>query len=138
MSSRVLIIEDDLAQKPLWDSIIRRNFDSPRTDWAVSGEEAKRHFDASIETKSHYDLIVVDLFLAGSDTGLDFLSHLHNLTSTTPILLVSAADEVELRRHFEAVPPHMKILAKPLNVPKCERALQSLLQKEEWPYDHAF
>ncbi len=70
---RVLIVEDDLALQPFWTLIVKRCFDRVIMDWAVSSEHALQMVATLNKSGFGYDLIVVDLFLAGSDTGYEFL-----------------------------------------------------------------
>ena len=82
----VLIVEDDLSQQPLWQHIILRSCKEAKLTWAVSAEQAltimkESNLSSQLSSNSpedkdiaKFDLIVVDLFLAGSQTGLDFLN----------------------------------------------------------------
>lgn len=126
MKDGILVIEDDLALRPMWESIASRNFGLKNLDWAVSAEEAKRIYQKAIMKNQPYAVIIVDVFLAGSDTGLDFIKYIHSLGQQTPILLVSAALEADLKKLFDKTMDYVQVLTKPLNVPKCEKALEKI------------
>lgn len=131
MEDKVLIIEDDLTTKPLWEHVARRNFGPGNMDWAVNVEEAIRLFQTSIRKNEPYSLVVTDVFLAGSKTGLDFIVHARSLGQRTPILLISAAEETELKKSVDSIFAPFEVLSKPLSVPKCERMLEKIFTNRQ-------
>ena len=115
--SKVLVVEDDLSLRPFWSMTIRRAMQGSEIDWAVSAEEALR----MLRLNPPYALVITDIFLAGAGTGVDVLrSHLIDPRKTKR-LLVSAANEKEIRGQISI--EDAVILTKPLNLPKCERAI---------------
>lgn len=124
---RVLIVEDDLALQPFWSVVLKRCFSTWHSDWAVSGEQAENLISKSYTQNLPYQLIISDIFLAGSITGLDLIKH-RPQDCQTKFLLVSIADEVRVRSAVTQSRIPNVILTKPLNVPKCERAIFDLLQ----------
>lgn len=135
MNEKILVIEDDLALKPLWELISRRNFGPSHLDWAVSADEAEKLFQKSVQNNTPYALVVVDVFLSGSDTGLDFIKNTRALGHKTPVILVSSISETDLKKTYDAVLNPVAVLTKPLNVPRCERLLESILsEKKDWNY----
>lgn len=121
----VLIVEDDLSLRPLWTVIIRRCSEMARIDWAVSSEEAEKIIK-DCGKKDPFDLIIADLFLAGSNTGLEFLGSSEVQKTQALTMLVSLASQSELEEYCRKLLPNAKIVAKPLNVVKCERAINEL------------
>ena len=67
---RILVAEDDLSLWPMWDVIVKRCIPSAEVRWAVSSEEAKRLINESFEDDMSFDVVISDLFLAGSETCL--------------------------------------------------------------------
>lgn len=135
MNEKILVIEDDLALKPLWELISRRNFGPSNLDWAVSADEAEKLFQKSVQNNTPYALVVVDVFLSGSDTGLDFIKKTRSLGHKTPVILVSSISETDLKKTYDAVLNPVAVLTKPLSVPRCERLLESILsEKKDWNY----
>ena len=124
---KILIVEDDLSQKPLWSHVISRFSSSTEIEWVVSSEQAKKLIENSKTQSIPYDLIIVDLFLAGSDTGLDFLrsSEVRDLGVKT--ILVSAADKEILESHMKRESGNTMVIIKPLNTQKCTQALKEIL-----------
>lgn len=135
MVNRILVIEDDLAIKPMWEHIARRNFGPNNLDWAVNVEEAIKLYEEAMLKEQPYSLIVTDIFLAGSETGLDFITHTRERGNTSPVLLVSAASESDLKQSFDKILHPIEVLAKPLSVPKCEKVLERIMphQNSEQP-----
>lgn len=135
MNEKILVIEDDLALKPLWELISRRNFGPSNLDWAVSADEAEKLFQKSVQNNTPYALVVVDVFLSGSDTGLDFIKNTRSQGHKTPVILVSSISEADLKKTYDAVLNPVAVLTKPLSVPRCERLLESILsEKKDWKY----
>lgn len=125
--AKILIIEDDLALKPMWEIIAKRNLKNPELHWAVSSEVAKKLFLDSVKISSPYMFIVVDLFLAGSETGLDFIKFARNYNADIPILITSSAEDVNTNRFMQRGMKNVSVLSKPLNIPNCERILDGLI-----------
>jgi response regulator of citrate/malate metabolism len=126
-SNRVLIVEDDLSLMPFWSLILRRCLSGAKIDWAVSCEQAKEFLSQADSSKSPYAMIITDIFLAGSDTGIDLLNSAEAQNSVAPKVLVTSADEHAVNRSYNWENQSVSVLAKPLSVPKCERLLESIL-----------
>ncbi len=129
MKNFALIIEDDLSLKPLWELILKRRVEEWDFDWAISSEEGRRLCLKSTSIGRPYSLVIVDLFLAGSETGLDFLSSSEALKTHAPIILVSAIEENRIKENYVDLVKNTPVLSKPLNIPKCERLLDQLFSK---------
>lgn len=121
---RVLIVDDDLSQIPLWKYIIGRSSEEAAISWAVSSEQAK----IIMAQVKKFDLIIVDLFLAGSETGLQFLESEEVKKSGADTILVSAANKETLQQHIQDRLENTKLIIKPLNVVTCERILHEIIQ----------
>lgn len=126
-SHRVLIVEDDLSLMPFWSLVLRRCLSGAKFDWAVSCEQAKEFLSQASRTNTPYSMIITDIFLAGSDTGLDLLNSQEALQCEAPKVLVTAADEAAVNESCNWAGQSVAVLAKPLSVPKCERLLESIL-----------
>ncbi len=127
----VLIVEDDLGQQPLWQHILSRSSDEASITWAVSAEQALTILKESAFNGLIFDLIVVDLFLAGSETGLSFLNCDEVKHSKAQTILVSAANKDYLADYIHDQLRNTKVIAKPLNVVKCEKVLDDLIAKRQ-------
>ncbi len=127
MRNRVLIVDDDLALRPFWEIILRRQYQTYKYDWAVSVEEAKTLFRNSNFNNNFYSIIIIDLFLSGSETGLDLIDFFETQLHTPPLVLVTAVDNEKLQKEVAQKKKKVFLLQKPLSIPSCERLLEELL-----------
>ena len=127
----VLIVEDDLGQQPLWQHILLRSSKDASITWAVSAEQALTIVQQSAVYELNFDLIIVDLFLAGSETGLSFLNCDEVKKSKAQTILVSAANKAHLDNFVHKQLQNTEVIAKPLNVVRCEKVLNELLMKRQ-------
>ncbi|OGV26747.1 MAG: DNA-binding response regulator [Legionellales bacterium RIFCSPHIGHO2_12_FULL_37_14] len=86
---RLLLVEDDLhLGEAVKEGLIQQGF---VVDWLVDGLAAKR----AVQTE-HFDLILLDLSLPKL-SGLEFLRSFRTNGGTTPVLVLTAKDEVSDR-----------------------------------------
>ena len=126
-AKKVLVVEDDLSLQPIWAEIFRRCSPTIQLDWAVSCEAAQKLIRESNEKKSYFDLIVVDLFLAGSGTGIDLIHSSEVSQSHARTMLVSAAETEKIRDFYGDPLFATQIISKPFSVKECERAIRKVL-----------
>ena len=126
-NNKILIVEDDLSLRPFWTSILNQCGFAHQLDWAVSCEQAQKLLRHAQSVSDPYAMIITDIFLAGSDTGLDLLNSAEVLQSGAHKLLVSGADEKEIRESFTNLSQEVMVLSKPLTVVKCKRVLEKAL-----------
>ena len=86
---RVLLVEDD----PMIGNIVQETLKdaSYAVDWVKDGETALTAFDCQ-----HYDFVLLDLGLPGKN-GLDVLTQIRSKGSSTPLIIVTARDNIEYR-----------------------------------------
>lgn len=131
MIYRILIIEDDLAYKPLWADILRRYLGGHIAEicWAVSAEEARIQYEKSIATKQFFDFIIADVFLAGSDTGLDFVENIFaDDQEAPPVILISSVDKEEVEGVIDTESRRIEILTKPINVVQFKEVMNRITE----------
>lgn len=126
-TKKVLVVEDDLSLQPIWVEIFRRCSPAIHLDWAVSCEAAQKMIRDSNDKKSHFDLIVVDLFLAGSGTGIDLIHSSEVTQSKARTMLVSSAETGKIRDFYGDPLLATQIISKPFSVKECERAIRKIL-----------
>ena len=86
---RILLVEDD---ELLADGIIANlQINGYTADWIDNGEQAIH----AIESES-FDAVVLDLGLPGID-GIEVLRQLRNARNNTPVLILTARDQIESR-----------------------------------------
>jgi response regulator of citrate/malate metabolism len=125
---KILIIEDDLALKPLWRFILKKIFSVYTMDWSVSCEEALKLVKKSLRQGSPYDLIVVDVFLAGSSTGIDFLKLKEVQGLHCETILVSHASQEDMETLCKKLAIKTKTMTKPLSIMECTEIVRTTVQ----------
>jgi DNA-binding NtrC family response regulator len=83
-TSRILVIEDDLAFEPIFKLIFENIDPLIKMDWAQSGEEAI----ALLQTVK-YELAITDIFLDGPVTGIDFYDLCRETLPELPVIVMS-------------------------------------------------
>ncbi|AGH95649.1 response regulator [Pseudobdellovibrio exovorus] len=129
MVKRILVVEDDLSLKPLWESFFSRRSQQVQMDWVVSCEEARKIIKKANEEKNPFYLIITDIFLAGSGTGMELLRSPEVMNSQARTVLVSAADRYEILSKFGHLMPNTEVISKPLDFRKYEPILNHLLTR---------
>ncbi|MBL7671465.1 MAG: response regulator [Bdellovibrionaceae bacterium] len=122
----VLIVEDDFDMEPLWNEIFREIDPNAQVTWTANIGEAESLIDSCLLKKA-YDLIISDVFVSGSRTGVDLLDRYRSSISGR-ILIVSGADERLLERYLGDHYSTVKILGKPFTKVEGIRAVQAVLK----------
>lgn len=112
---KILIVEDDMALKPIWEKFFRLFSDRLRLEWAVSCEEATKMVQSGNETGSGFFLIISDIFLAGSKTGIQLLNSPEVQVSHAKKVLISAADREDVIAKYGHEVPDTVVISKPFN-----------------------
>lgn len=86
---RILLVEDDALLGDGVCSGLRREDNS--VDWVKNGETA-----LSAMTETQYDCIILDIGLPKM-SGLDVLQHMRNAQNGTPVLILTAQDDISDR-----------------------------------------
>jgi len=68
---KILVVEDDRIQWPLWESILKSAYSDVEIDWETTESGAEALLRHAFQTNSPYNLVVSDIFLEGRDTGID-------------------------------------------------------------------
>lgn len=126
---RVLIVEDDTTQEPIWDYIIEKASGRARLSWATSAVEADALISEAAKSGEDFDLVISDIFLSGALTGIDLWQSQHNHLRGN-FLLVSSIDPVKLHKHVRGMgsPTYIQ---KPLKIPETIETVYGLLHRNE-------
>jgi response regulator of citrate/malate metabolism len=126
--ARILIVEDDITSRPIWEYIIGKADRSAKFDWAKSVDEAEFKIEESVRLGQEYDLIVSDIFLSGSKTGIDLWKK-YDQDLNKKIVLVSGIEQMKLMKYLGAdkAPIYLK---KPLNVEDCIEVVYEVLHQK--------
>ena len=125
---KILIVEDDLALKPIWEKFFKLYSELLGIEWAVSCEEAIKMISQANENNAAYFLIISDLFLAGSKTGMELIKSAEVLISKAKTVLISAADSEEVVEKFGHLIPGTIVISKPFNFKKYGAIFRNILE----------
>lgn len=120
-----LIVEDDLSYKPLWEFILKKFNSKAKFDWAENAEEAEEKIYQARTGTRFYDLIISDIYLPGTKSGLDLWHQYGEYYNN--MILVSGMDYTNFLNKLSEetyVPPYLK---KPLDVQESLRAINKSL-----------
>ena len=120
---RVLVVEDDLSLRPLWENFFASAAMKFWLDWAVSCEQALVMIADKNKERKKYHLIISDLFLAGSGTGIDLIKSKPVRDSAAKTILVSSVARDEIARQFGHLFPNTVIITKPVDLKKYQAEL---------------
>lgn len=125
---KILIVEDDLALRPLWNKVIEKVIPKSNIQWVLSAESAERAIAAQAQRGEQFDLMVTDIFLAGNNTGIDLWRRHGN--SGSRFLVVTSASPAKFVRLLrgEPLPP---CIHKPLDLKVCVDTFAELLGKKQ-------
>ena len=90
MTSRILIVEDDPAQRRILEELVKRfGFDSIAADGGIKGLEVLNGPNGgSIE------LVILDLMMPGMD-GLEFIEKMQGIRGDLPVIVQTAHGSIE-------------------------------------------
>ena len=123
---RLLIVEDDKCMKPIWSFVTSAVDNNIQVDWATSELEAERIIYQAIKDEHLYDLVIIDIFLEGSRTGLDLYEVFGDLFHDKMII----TSGTEYQHYVEYLskksnPPYC--LEKPLVPEECVKLVNKML-----------
>jgi response regulator of citrate/malate metabolism len=125
--TRVLLVDDDLTFRPIYERLIREAADFVMIDWASNAEEAESLIEESISHNMLYDLILSDIYLSDSVTGLDLWKRFR--LPETAFLITSgiSLDKYESLMQTFNVNQRPIFLHKPLKVEECIKVIKTVL-----------
>jgi DNA-binding NtrC family response regulator len=125
---RILIVEDDTTFEPFWQAIVEKSDRQAQIYWASSELEAERMIFEAIKSEQKFDLVITDIFLSGSRTGIDlwnkFFHKLHGR-----IIVTSGIEYEKFVQYFENAEMRPLYLQKPLEPAECIGAIYSALHE---------
>ncbi len=127
---KVLVLDDDLAMRPLWESILQRTNVAYELIWAVSSEQALNIVSLLKKEGHMLSLIIADIFLAGSMTGIDFLSRKEIRDIKTAKIITSSVDQNCLESLCQDEMPEVYVMNKPLDLKMAGQLVTNLLYQQ--------
>lgn len=123
---RVLVVEDDITLETIWEQIILRVNPFALVDWATSATQGTQLIQASLSDDAPYDLIICDIFLSGTKTGIDLWTHYHEKFGGK-FILVSSVSALKVQQLFVG-DDHPIYIQKPFNIRDAGVIVEDLLQ----------
>lgn len=126
---RILIVEDDLSNQPLWQYIIDRVGNPIKHHWATNIQEAEELIEKNNGNLTPFDLIISDIFLPGPKTGLDLWER-HYSSQKGKIILVSGIEQNEIMNYIGKQQGRPTFLSKPIAIDDSIITIYNLLNRE--------
>ena len=90
MASRVLIVEDDPAQRRILEEMVKRfGFDAQSAESGVRGLEILNQPRGGL-----FELVILDLMMPGMD-GIEFLERMQTMRGDLPVIVQTAQGSIE-------------------------------------------
>jgi response regulator of citrate/malate metabolism len=124
---RVLVVEDDVTSESLWDQIVHRAFGEADVAWTTNVSEAALMIKKAVREGRPFDLVISDVFLSGSRTGIDLWIEFHD-ELVGKFLLVSSVDNLQIVKYLrdQGSPPYLQ---KPVDVAAAVSAVFNILTR---------
>ncbi|MBI3556962.1 MAG: hypothetical protein HY074_11920 [Deltaproteobacteria bacterium] len=122
---RVLLLEDDAYTEVVLGRIFRRIHSSIEVTWIKSVAEAKAKLLCQ-----QFDLIIADIYVEGTETGLDLWHLCERQHADLPFIFISG---LPVHEFFNAIGPASiapPYLPKPLNMDECTQLVSTVLLAE--------
>lgn len=123
---RILIVEDDLTMQPIWEYILDRADKLASYEWVVTEAAAEHRLETAILADNPYDLIISDVFLADTKTGIDLWKRFGDLYSGRMILM-SGHPQSRFQLYLGGAVNRPVFLQKPLVYHDCIEAIYYML-----------
>lgn len=125
---RVLVVDDDITCQTLWSAILDRITPGNTCDCVTSGTEADRLLQLAEKNGYKYDLIVSDIFLSGSMTGID-LWEKYKTKFASNFILMSGVESKKITEYFDKL-EGPEFLEKPFNMQVASKIAKKLLNSK--------
>jgi response regulator of citrate/malate metabolism len=130
----VYVVEDDIELSTIMDRVLKSIDDQVVLNWSTTAEEAMENIHNAWEKKIRrpYDLIIVDVFLDGTQNGIDLWNLCRREYPDIPVVLTSATRLGKLFPANAELPDTPIFLQKPFNINESKKLFKSLLNYPEY------
>ena len=125
---RVLVIEDDLWLQPVVTGVVLSVDSRIKIDWCTNADQILADLDGNWRALLKYDLVVADIFLPGSTSGLDLWKSCRLACPNVQFLMMSGLSPEQFHAEMAGQRKCPPFLAKPFDVAECRRLVEKLLQ----------
>ncbi len=126
-SAHILIVEDDITMEPIWKYVIERAVPGASIKWVTTEEAAEKIIAHRLHTSEEFDLIISDIFLSGSRTGIDLWKRYGS--SNSQFLLMSAVSPTKFAKLVGDAEPSPLYVQKPINPIACIDTISEMFSK---------
>lgn len=124
--ARVLIVEDDTTTEAIWSRIFLRLNKRVRVKWVTSEVAASNAIKEMAKQGLKYDLIISDIFLNSSKTGVDLWRE-YGKSMENNFILTSVISPVKFSRMIGGSTVGPLFLTKPIKVRETKEILEEKL-----------
>lgn len=122
---RILVVEDDISYEPLWRKVFEEVDPEIEYSWCTSANEAQKILEKTLRDGEYWDLVIADIFLSGSRTGLDLWERCGEPVEN--MIIVSSVDYSKLLDYIGSTSTPPVYLKKPLNLKECVSAVSDFV-----------
>lgn len=114
---KILVVEDDLTQTTVIEEMLLDINPEADIEWETNSDHAINRISANEyrERDKHYDLIICDVDLEGSLSGVDLMNYCKEINSNAKVVLISAHSKLGLKHIYFRDKAPIKYLKKPLD-----------------------
>lgn len=122
---KILVVEDDISYEPLWRKVFEEVDPEIEYTWCTSANDAQKILEKTFRDGDYWDLIIADIFLTGSRTGLDLWERCGEPIEN--MIIVSSVDYSKLLDYvdYSSTPP--VYLKKPFKIQDCVTAVNDFV-----------
>ncbi len=122
----VLVVEDDRAFWPFWEKVFSLHGTTPKIDWAATEEEAEEMIRSRYRMGRPYDLVIADVFLEGTGTGVDLWNRYGEEVANFIFVSGAPLSKDNLLMSLDFGCP--VFLQKPLSAKRCVEVVDDILE----------
>lgn len=127
-SPKILVVEDDVSFEPLWKKVFEEVDPNIEYSWCTTANQAQDLLEKTLKNGEYWDLIIADIFLADSGTGLDLWQKCGEPVEN--MILVSSMDYSKVLDYVEPLTTPPVYLKKPLKLEECISTVQEFVGAE--------
>lgn len=125
---KVLVVEDDLSLHPLWRKIFSMSKHPLRVEWTNRAEDAENLIRMRYRGGHPFDLVIADIFLDGSETGVDLWNRYGEEAHNFIFVSGLPTERYEFLMSLSYGCP--TYLRKPLSFKECFKVVESILDRQ--------